>query len=285
MKTKCVVGCTAALVLSTQGAAQDWTLGGNVITTSEWFGADLLSTIPLSFETRVNQPMYWRTNNLRRMWLSETATGQTVNGFGGLDLSGFLGGGTFGVPPFNQIFRPFAYLHLDDNGTNSAGYRPWQRQGTLITHESDQGYFGLKHEAPDRNHTVVVWSDNDAFDPVGPDRLKFIFTANNAHGTGIAGNLNGLEAGRFVPAGTGNEVFFGLGDWFTAGLDPTERFDMLNGRARIRQLPTDPVSLSTEFVTVNMTPGPNYGVLEHRPLTNLPDNCEWTMNAASPNHV
>ncbi len=53
---------------------------------------------------------------------------------------------------------------------------------------------------------------------------------------------------------------------------PEERLDLLNGKVRIRQLPSDAVSTSDRFVTVNMTTG----VLESRPITTLPDNCEWS---------
>lgn len=275
-----VAFATASAVL-----AQDWARlpGGNVINANEWMGADVGSTIPLSFETRENLRMDWRTNNVWRMRLMEDNFVGNINGYPGLDLSGFLGLGNF----TNALVpQPFAFIHIDDGGTQDSGYRPWMRQGTLITHLSDQSYFGMKDEGLAVDHTVIAWSDNDLWDP-GPDRLKFIFVANNVAATGIAGTLDGLEAGRFSPAGTGNEAFFGLGDWFTAALDPTERLDLLNGRARIRQLPVDPVSASTEIVTVNMTAGPNLGVLEHRPIGPLlaANNCEWTMNAVSPNHV
>ena len=81
-----------ALVFGAQG--QDWARlpGGNVITTNEWFGAAPGSLIPLSFETRVNQPMLWTTNNFARMRLNESLAGQTINGYGPLDLSGNFSG-------------------------------------------------------------------------------------------------------------------------------------------------------------------------------------------------
>ncbi|MBK8581667.1 MAG: hypothetical protein IPL86_07505 [Flavobacteriales bacterium] len=65
--------------------------GGNVINNNEWMGADVNSTIPLSFETRVNQPMQWRTNNVLRMRLNESLPGQPVNNFPSVNLSGHLG--------------------------------------------------------------------------------------------------------------------------------------------------------------------------------------------------
>lgn len=49
----------------------------------------------------------------------------------------------------------------------------------------------------------------------------------------------------------------------------------MNGKVRIRQLPSDATSTSDELVTVNMTTGN----LEHRPANALPDNCEWKYDA------
>lgn len=95
MGTKAGISCLAAICIALQVSAQDWTLGGNNIVGTDWFGANTGSAIPLSFETRVNQPMLWSTNNVRRMRLSGTLTGQTINGYGGLELCGVLGVGEF----------------------------------------------------------------------------------------------------------------------------------------------------------------------------------------------
>ena len=108
--------------------------------------------------------------------------------------------------------------------------------------------------------------------------------------SGVAGTLDGLEAARFSPAGTGNEAFFGLGDWFTAGLDPTERLDLLNGRARIRQLPTDPqADDSIKVLVIDTAAGPDYGVVKWKYASafgnNAPPACDWTVTAIAPNHV
>lgn len=105
-----------------------------------------------------------------------------------------------------------------------------------VTHGSDLGWVGLKDEGGDRNHLTLAWADNNAQD--GPDRLKFIFLMNPGTG-GTAGTLDGLEAARIRPAGSGNESFFGIGDWFTTGGngDPRKRLDVLDGRVRIRQFP------------------------------------------------
>ena len=61
MKTIRTVLAIVAFVAMQGLLAQDWARlpGGNAIFTNEWMGADVGSLIPLSFETRVNQPMYW----------------------------------------------------------------------------------------------------------------------------------------------------------------------------------------------------------------------------------
>ena len=70
-------------------SSAQWLQTGNSIAGSDWFGAAGGSSIPLSFETRVNQPMLWTTNNFARMRLNESLAGQTINGYGPLDLSGY----------------------------------------------------------------------------------------------------------------------------------------------------------------------------------------------------
>jgi hypothetical protein len=76
MKTKELLLALAGSLAMQMAQAQQpyWNSfpGGNVINNNEWMGADVNSTIPLSFETRVNQPMQWRTNNVLRMRLLET---------------------------------------------------------------------------------------------------------------------------------------------------------------------------------------------------------------------
>ncbi|MBS1547362.1 MAG: tail fiber domain-containing protein [Bacteroidetes bacterium] len=220
-------------------------------------------------------PLDFRTNNIRRMQLLPTLTAQTIGTYTNENLSGNLGIGAFTGA---NVPRPFSLLHLDNGGNQFSGYRPWHRPGMTITNGSDLGWIGLKNEGGDINHFTLAWADNVGSD--GPDLFKMIFLANPGT-TGTAGTLDGLEAMRILPATTGLESFFGIGDWFTAGANPTQRLDVLDGKVRIRQLPSDPVSTSTEFVTVNT----GTGILEHRPMASLPDNCEWSMNASAPNNV
>ena len=78
-----------------------------------------------------------------------------------------------------------------------------------------------------------------------------------------------------IPASNGNEGYFGIGDFFTPGLQPAERLDVLNGRVRIRQLPTDPAANTlNRFMVVD-----NTGVVKWRYLPpSSTTNCDWEMN-------
>lgn len=174
-----------AVVAAQAGYAQFWNRlpGGNTINTNEWLGADAFSTIPLSIETRANLPIQWRTNNVQRMRLMGTNTTGSINGYTALNLSGHLGLGAFTSGLVNQ---PFSLLHLDAGGFQDSGFRPWMQSGMTITRQSDQSYFGLKDEGGASNHTVIAWSDNTLVHP-GPDRLKFIFVADNTAANGVAG--------------------------------------------------------------------------------------------------
>src|SRR5690606_620670 len=113
-----------------------------------------------------------------------------------------------------------------------------------------------------------------------PDLFKVIFLANPTT-TGTAGTLDGLETMRILPATTGMESYFGIGDFFTAGLNPTERLHVLDGRVRIEQLPDDPEAEElTKFLVVDdVDPGSGeYGVVKWRHLpTGTGGSCEWEL--------
>ena len=136
MKTKKFLGCLAALAMTLHASAQvAWDTNGNTVSTTEWFGADAGSIVPLRIETRVTQPIEWYTNTIRRMTLSPTLLGQNVNVYTGLDLSGHLGIGNFtnlpGGPP------PLTMIHLDNLGNQVAGYRPWMHTGVTMSDASE----------------------------------------------------------------------------------------------------------------------------------------------------
>ena len=90
-------------------ATQDDNLGG----VGSFLGWNAGANQILEVKNEANKRIEFYTNAARRMMLSPTLTNQTVNGFSGLDLSGFLGVGDFGNALVNQ---PQAMLHQDGWG-------------------------------------------------------------------------------------------------------------------------------------------------------------------------
>lgn len=266
-----VVGQTS--VLGHAGVATDFLGWDNTVT----------NNFPLMVRHDLNQPIEWSTDALRRMLLTETLVGQTVNGFGPLDLSGHLGIGNFATLPGNP--PPLTMLHLDNGGTEVTGYRPWMHTGTSMSERSEWMYVGFKREAGDRIDAVINWADNrEAANQFGPDALRMVFTSPPTT-TSLSGSQDGLEIARLIPDVSGNEGYFGIGDYFTAGVQPAERLDVLNGRVRIRQLPDDPEAEElTKFLVVDdVDPAsPEYGVVKWRHLPVVPPgtSCDWTLLGA-----
>ena len=280
-KTFRSLGLVVLLIVGFSSDAQVSQLSNTVTLPTEYIGCDSSSTQPLRFTTELNFPHQWRTDNALRMRLSQTLTGQTVNGYGNRDLSGHLGIGLFTDPDVN---RPFSMLHIDSAGGQNTGYRPWMKVGMTLTCWSDLSYFGMKSENNDDNHAVIAWSDNQTgLD--GPDLLKFIFLMDNNTSGPTAALDNGLEAARFLPHTSGNQSFFGVGDWFTAGLNPTERVDLLDGRLRIRQLPDDPeTDQAFKVMVIDDTNDPlERGVVKWKNIK-LSADCDWVVQNPDP-HV
>ncbi len=275
------------LALGANGVlAQPWDQAGNSITlTGDYLGCDATSTQPLRLTTIPNQPIQFSTDNALRMRLTQTLTAQTVNGYANRNLSGHLGIGLFTDPDVN---RPFSMLHIDSAGGQNTGYRPWMKVGMTLTRWSDLNYFGMKSENNDDNHAVIAWSDNPTgLD--GPDLLKFIFLMDNNPNGPTAALDNGLEAARFLPHTSGSESFLGVGDWFSAGLNPTERVDLLDGRLRIRVLPDPPSEATGAFkvMVVDDTAAPSgeRGVVKWvDPSTFGAADCDWVVQSGDP-HV
>ncbi|MBK9599487.1 MAG: hypothetical protein IPO60_14545 [Flavobacteriales bacterium] len=67
---------------------------------------------------------------------------------------------------------------------------------------------------------------------------------------------------RIIPDPSGNQGYFGIGDYFTAATNPSERLDVLNGRGD-QELPTNPVSASMEAVVVNTSTGVLFTAVPH----------------------
>ncbi len=276
-----------AVLISQRSIAQDWNRlpGGNVINGTEWFGAAPGSTVPLRIETRVNQPIQFRTDNILRMRLLGTNTTQVIGSYTNQNVSGNLGVGLFNTA---NVTTPWSLLHLDNGGNQFSGYRPWLRPGMTITNGTDMGWIGLKDEGNDLNHFTLAWADNTLMQ--GPDLFKMIFLANPGT-TGTAGTLNGLEAFRIRPSDNGMEAFVGIGDWFTTGgnINPRERLDLLDGRLRIRRLPDSPETTQAfKVMVVDDSNDPNErGVVKWRAL-DLNGGCDWVVQdqvSSNPPHV
>ncbi|MBL7951820.1 MAG: tail fiber domain-containing protein [Flavobacteriales bacterium] len=165
----------------------------------------------------------------------------------------------------------WARLHLDDGGTVITGcYRPWMKNGIYMSGNNDMMYVGqLFRAGADESDAVVAWGDNAA-SPAGPDHLRFLFMGDG---------LEGQEVTRIM--GNGN---YGIGNFDGAGVQPTERVDVLDGRLRIRQLPGNSAANSlTKVLVVDDSPSPSgeRGVIKWRDVATLTGNdCDWTLQGA-----
>ena len=252
-----------------------------------------VTTEPLMIRHDANQPIEWYTNNLRRMFLHQTLVGQTVNGFTGVNLTGNLGIGLFNATTGSgPITRPLTLLHLDNGGSEDAGFRDWMRTGVTMSHLTDMMYVGLKRDTADISTAAIVWSDNNQGGTVGPDRLRFIFTRTPTGGT-VAASDEGLEIARMIPAASGNEGYVGIGDWRSVGwnANPVERLDVLDGRVRIRALPepAGEVTASYKVMVVDDSPAPSAerGVVKWIDPADLPPtgggggaDCDWDISSS-----
>ncbi|HQV38861.1 MAG: tail fiber domain-containing protein [Flavobacteriales bacterium] len=197
------------------------------------------------------------------------------------DVNTFLGAGALG---------PYSLLHLAaaDNTAQQGSYRDWMKTGITFTGNADQGYIGQKAGELDFTDMVYHWSDNPT--KYLKDRLRMIFTSGyDPTATSGASSREGLEGMRLFPVDN-DHVNVGLGDFYAGNLafpstvvEPTERLDILNGKLRIRQLPTDAIAPTlTKFLVVDDTPGPDFGVVKWR---NVPpgtgSGCEWDLDAYS----
>ena len=252
--------------------AQEWhaTPPGNVVIGGEYLGAAAGSLVPLLLKTVANQPIHLSTNNALRLRLLENLPGQIINGYPGLNLTGFMGLGQFLGAPMD---KPYSLLHLDAGGFQDAGYRPWMRNGMTITHGSDLGWIGLKDEGGDRNFMTIQWSDNNTFVD-GPDCFRWIFTRNNFVAD-VASSLNGLECGRIRPAANGNESFFGIGDFNSVGLNPDERLDLLDKTIRLRSF-ADPLLYRNDLLDRVLVADATDGRVYWR-LASTFGACDWTI--------
>jgi hypothetical protein len=201
---------------------------------------------------------------------------------------------------------PFSRLHLVDQAGNggtpifyapTAAYRGWMRNGVTFSGNADMGYIGQRYNGNDRTDMVIHWSNDAGTMAFAPDRLRFLFTTAQDAAPSGSSSVAGLEAARFYPART-DEVFMGLGDFFAGNLvdptnitEPTERFDVLNGRVRFRDLPDPPGEADGPYqvmVVDNSTfPNAERGVVKWVDPNDLPQasaDCDWIVQPTQP-HV
>lgn len=265
MKTKkmmrpiAMAACMLALV---EAHAQTSVLGNNPGTPgTDYVGWDNSTTVPLMIRHNANQPIQWFTDAVRRMQLYQTLPAISLNGFTGLNHSGYLG--LSGNPAFFNTSLPFSRLHLADTtaapiiNAQQFGFRPWQRNGITFTGNGDHGYFGQEHNGRDTTDMVLSWSNDFGSGQFSPDHLSIRFLSNHTGAASGASSLKGLEAMRFFPVDR-DRVHVGIGDWFAGNLanpnvtEPAEMLDVLTGRVRIRQLPLeDPMDSTSKVVVVN----------------------------------
>lgn len=78
-------------VLALQSGRAQVSTASNSPTFGDYVGCDGLTTFPLEVRHNGNQPIDWYTDAIQRVTLSPTFPGQTVYGYTGVNLSGFLG--------------------------------------------------------------------------------------------------------------------------------------------------------------------------------------------------
>ena len=222
----------------------------------------------------------FHTNGLDRGRFNQTLTGQLINGFPGLDLSGFLGVGNFTGAYSNASAR----VHVDNASTLTLGYRDVIKEGFLATRGEALYYGGIL----DGSNSGVLWSYLTGSSGT-PGSFKFIYTGDNQVLGTVASGAPGLELGRFEPDANLNEGYFGIGDWTSATVTPDERLDILDRTIRLRNfmVPTPAGLLSYERTTlVNvLVADPLDGRVYWRTLPNTiwgggTTACDWEVTGA-----
>ncbi|MCO5276142.1 MAG: tail fiber domain-containing protein [Flavobacteriales bacterium] len=250
------------LMMTTALLAQSpWVLPGNG------------GTSPLThyLGTTDNNALMLRTNATQRLRINANQT-YTIGSFSGQGKFGAVG-----LSPNNTLWAngpgPFSRLHLHDGTTSvlSASYRSWMDNGITFTTNSDQMYVGHRVEAgSDQTSAVIQWGDNEGVG-VGPDVMKFLFTADYTNGAG-PNSMGGREIARMHPSG-----FLGVGDWQAVGLQPDERVDLLDRTIRLRSF-VHPTLYRNDTYDRFLVANPANGRVYWRPISSLPSNgCEWTL--------
>ena len=288
MKTYKGLTVAALAVYGTMVHGQDWhqnfPLGNTVSSPLEFLGCDASSTEPLRLKTLPNYAIDLYTNDMRRFTLLPDAT-YTVGSFAGQVKDGCL----LHSPNVDQFYAnggpgPFSVDHVaaaDDNAEQQY-YRPWMHVGTTYTGNKDQGYVGQKAGA-EGGKTDMVLHFGGLTDGSQVNHLRAIYTTGYSGANTGARSMEGLEFLRLWPRDN-DQPHVGIGDWYAASVtsgglinEPEERLDVVNGNVRIRDLPTQPQSSSTDVVVVATN-----GNLERRPASSLlTGDCDWQLSPAT----
>jgi len=185
----------------------------------------------LVIRNNFNRSIEWYTDGglFRKMVLNPDLTGQNVNGYGGLDLSGFFGVGEFsGGMDYSD---PAARVHANGGSTTDLGFRPMMKDGFLATRGESLFYGGLLNNT----ESGIVWSFRTLPGGSPPVPLKFIYTGDDGT-TSVSTGIDGLELGRFQAHVSNDHGYFGIGDWTNSlgGQIPEERLDILDRTIRLR---------------------------------------------------
>jgi hypothetical protein len=134
----------------------------------------------------------------------------------------------------------------------------------LFSGNNDMAYIGHRYfdadngttpwaYTDDRSDLLISAGENDMTD-VNRQRIRFTYTTTPLAGSLLGANsYNGLEFMQLW-AESNTEGYFGLGDFTGAGLTPSARLDILSGKMRHRQLPTDlEMTNATKAMVVDAT--------------------------------
>jgi len=277
------MACAALIGTCNALYAQDWNqLGNTVSLPSHFLGCDAASTQPLRFSTLGNYRQEWRTFNTLRMSLNGSSS-NTIGSFAGMNTTGYLGLAPNDALLTTAPYTPMSRLHLHQGvGTvQTFGYRPWMQNGITFTGNNDQAYIGHLYRGAslsDQTDLVFQWSNDDGEGEYGPDRMRWIFTNAYTGASNGASSYEGLEAMRLYVPDAG-QAYLGVGDIYAAGVEPSERLDVLTRTMRIRRLVPDYHNDDLAKVVVT----DDGGRLHWRDASTLGGNaaCDWIVQ---PNH-
>ena len=166
----------------------------------------------IGFQSKLNGFKFETGGPNERMRINGISTGNTFNGFTGVDATGFVGISPTSSDWNNQGPRSALHIMEEPGVFQTSGYRPWMRIGTSYNANLDFMYTGLKIITQDITEAVLVFGDNPVSSIFGPDQM--VVRCVEGTGTNSVGSNSpdGLELMRFNGAGIGS---VGVGDEFS----------------------------------------------------------------------